>query len=178
MEKAAANPEFSVIFAMAKNGGFANNGQLPWKLSKEMAHFSKVTLAKEHREFNVVIMGRRTWESLPETRRPLKGRYNIIVSKTMKSGYNTENGARVTSTLQEALDISTKKGKIFVIGGKALIKKALSHPSCTELYLTRIDKEYPCDTFIKPDLSRFTSAKIIKDDEEDQVKFTIMLYKR
>jgi dihydrofolate reductase len=83
----------TIIAAVTRKNGLGVNGTLPWKLPKEMAHFRKATLAlgnpqKESNDdtvnppMNAVIMGRKTWESIPPGFRPLKGRINVVVSRS------------------------------------------------------------------------------------------------
>lgn len=75
-----------IIAVVTKSNGLGTNGQLPWRLPKEMAHFRKATNAtgrngENASAINAVIMGRKTWESIPAKFRPLKGRINVVVSR-------------------------------------------------------------------------------------------------
>lgn len=86
---AASRPlSLIIIAAVTKSNGLGTNGQLPWKLPKEMAHFRKATNATGKcgkdatTAINAVIMGRKTWESIPTKFRPLKGRINIVISRS------------------------------------------------------------------------------------------------
>jgi dihydrofolate reductase len=75
----------NIIAAVDKNFGIGKNNQLPWNLPKEYEHFvSLTTSTNEPGKLNAVIMGRKCWESIPEKFRPLKGRVNIVLSRTMK----------------------------------------------------------------------------------------------
>jgi dihydrofolate reductase len=110
-----------------------------------MRHFREMTSGKP------VIMGRRTWESLPEKFRPLPGRLNVVVSRN--SDYSAP-GAVVAGSLAEAIEKAERKsgGEVFVIGGAGLYRQAL--PFAERLYLTEIDAEFPGDTFfpeLRPD---------------------------
>jgi len=64
--------------------GIGKNGELPWKIAEDMAHFKHITTSKEINEFNIVVMGRKTWESIPNSYRPLENRFNIILSNNEK----------------------------------------------------------------------------------------------
>lgn len=79
------------IVAITRTNGLGVNGQLPWRLSREMAHFRKATSAlgeNEGSKMNAVIMGRKTWQSIPPKFRPLKGRVNVVISR--QSGKEAE----------------------------------------------------------------------------------------
>ena len=60
--------------------GIGKNGELPWKIPEDMAHFKNITTSREENYFNIVVMGRKTWESIPDTFKPLENRFNIILS--------------------------------------------------------------------------------------------------
>ena len=60
--------------------GIGKNGVLPWKIPEDMAHFKHITTSKDANHFNIVVMGRKTWESIPDTFKPLENRFNIILS--------------------------------------------------------------------------------------------------
>lgn len=150
--------EFSVVAAATLKNVMGANGALPWpKLPSDMAHFKELTLADEASRFNVVIMGVRTWESLPKSCQPLPGRFNMIVSKERYDEL-TSSVARsvlVVSSLGEALrvleydinPISAKPLNVFVIGGAALFAEAIAMPMCKTIHLTRVMSEFEGDTF-------------------------------
>lgn len=127
-------PKLSLIVARAKNKVIGRNGELPWRLKSDLAHFKHLTVGKP------VIMGRKTWESLP--RRPLPGRPNIVVTRDWT--YAAE-GARVYSQLGAALAVGRATARrdnhdeFFVIGGAELYAATL--PLADRLYLTEVDAE-------------------------------------
>lgn len=128
-----------LIWAEARNGAIGRNGEMPWHLPEDLAHFKKTTFGAP------VIMGRRTWESLPEKVRPLPGRTNIVV--TRDASYRAE-GATVCSSLDEAYALLAGKRSdtAWVMGGGELYRQAL--PKADELVITRLDLEVPdADTF-------------------------------
>lgn len=115
----------SLIVAVADNGVIGANGRLPWHLPDDLKRFKALTLGKP------VIMGRKTWESLP--RRPLPGRQNIVVSR--QRDYDAP-GARVVPDFESALWAAAAVEEIFVIGGAELYRIALA--SADRLYVTEI----------------------------------------
>ena len=70
----------TLIVAATRNNGIGQNSQLPWRLAKEMAYFKRVTTNALEGSMNAVVMGRNTWESIPQRFRPLDKRLNIVIS--------------------------------------------------------------------------------------------------
>jgi dihydrofolate reductase len=124
--------------ARGANGVIGRDGALPWRLKSDLALFKSLTLGKP------VVMGRRTWDSLP--RRPLPGRANIVLSR---DGAFAPKGALVCEDLSEALQIAREhaeddgEGEFCVIGGAAVFAAAL--PRARRLYLTEVDASPPGD---------------------------------
>lgn len=130
-------PTLSLIAAVAHGNAIGRNNELLWHESADQKHFRAVTMGCP------VIMGRRTWDSLPPRFRPLPGRLNIVVSR---DGAWHAEGATRAGSLDEALALAGDAGKVFVIGGAQLY--ALALPRADELVLTEIDADFPdADTF-------------------------------
>ncbi len=128
----------TLIAAVARNGVIGQDNRLPWHLPADLKHFKALTTG------HAVIMGRKTWESLPEKFRPLPGRPNIVV--TRNEAYRAE-GAVVVGSLPAAL-AAAASDEAFVIGGAELYKAAL--PLADRLQLTEIDADYAGDTWFPP----------------------------
>ena len=122
----------NLIVARARNGVIGAGGTIPWRVPGEMAYFKQVTLG------HPIVMGRKTWESLP--RRPLPGRRNLVV--TRDRNYIAE-GAEVVASLEEALARCADAHEVFVIGGAELF--ALALPRVTRAFVTEIDLEVDGD---------------------------------
>ncbi len=137
--QASAASELVLIAAMARRrviGRVVNGvGALPWHLPEDLAHFRAVTRG------HAVIMGRKTWDSLPARFRPLPGRRNLVV--TRNTTWHAE-GADTAFSLDEALARVTGDARVFVIGGAELYAAAL--PLAHTLLLTEIDADIPGDT--------------------------------
>jgi dihydrofolate reductase len=114
-----------LIWAQANSRVIGRGNDIPWQLPEDMAHFKELTLGQ------TVVMGRLTWESLPERFRPLPGRRNVVVSRD--AGYLAE-GAEVVTVLPAEVDG-------WVIGGAQLYAMAL--PSATQCEVTEIDLDVP-----------------------------------
>lgn len=129
--------------------GFKNG--LPWpKISEDIIHFSELTTNTQDLEkINSVIMGRKTWDSLPDQFRPLPNRLNIIITKD-PSKIPKNNKIIGVSSLNEALthSYSSDIENHYVIGGGQIYKDAFKRLDCSKMYITHIDKEYKSDVFL------------------------------
>ena len=125
-----------LIAGVARNGAIGKDDALPWRLPEDLKHFKQHTLGWP------VIMGRRTWESLPPAFRPLPGRRNLVV--TRQADWRAE-GAEPAPSLHAALQRVEDSERAFVIGGAQLYAEAL--PRADELLLTEIDAEFEADAF-------------------------------
>ena len=128
-------PILSLIAAIARNGVIGIDNHLPWHLPADLKHFKALTTG------NTVIMGRKTWDSLPAKFRPLPGRRNIVV--TRNAAFRAE-GADVAASLPAAVALA-ESNVAFVIGGAELYRAAL--PLADRLELTEIDADYAGDTW-------------------------------
>ncbi|MBA3059708.1 MAG: dihydrofolate reductase [Gammaproteobacteria bacterium] len=125
-----------LILARARNGVIGVNGQLPWHLPEDMAHFKRATMGSP------VIMGRKTWESLPTKFRPLPGRLNIVV--TRQDHWQAE-GALVARGLPEACALCPPESSAWVIGGAELYAQALALADAA--LVTEIEADFEGDAF-------------------------------
>ncbi len=131
-------PVLAIVAARARNGVIGRDGRLPWRLKSDMALFKAITLGKP------LIMGRKTWDSLPK--KPLPGRANLVLSR---DGTFEPEGAVVCDRFQEALSMAREQAEedgakeVCAIGGTALF--ALAMPKAKRLYLTEVDAEVEGD---------------------------------
>src|SRR3954467_13164563 len=158
----------------APDGVIGRGGTLPWRLKTDLANFRAVTMGKP------VIMGRKTWESLP--RKPLVGRTNIVLSS---DGSFEPKGALVCEDFTEAVGIAREQAaedgarEVCVIGGASLFELALAKAG--RVYLTDIDADVEGDVTLSPiDESRWTevSAKAFPAGPDDDHAFTIRVLER
>ncbi|APW42279.1 dihydrofolate reductase [Rhodoferax saidenbachensis] len=131
-----AGPRLHLIYARAANGVIGKDGTLPWHLPEDLAHFKRTTLGCP------VIMGRKTWDSLPPRFRPLPGRTNIVV--TRQENWH-ENGAQPAQDLHKALQLCEQSADVWVIGGAQLY--ALTEPLASTAVVTEIEKDFEGDAF-------------------------------
>jgi dihydrofolate reductase len=128
--------KLSLVAAIARGGVIGRENAIPWRLREDMERFRELTMG------HPVVMGRRTWESLPDRFRPLPGRRNVVV--TRNRGWSAE-GAERADSLDEALRLLAEEPQVFVGGGGELYAAAL--PLADELLLTEIDADIEGDTF-------------------------------
>lgn len=175
--------EVSVIVATTPKGGIGKDGSLPWRLPGDMAHFKRVTSSAPDGKRNAVIMGRKTWESIPEKFRPLPGRINVVLTRTGAAGAYPEGVLTATSLTNALNDLREKAAdlaEVFVIGGQAAYEEAMQMPSCTRLYITRVAKDYECDVFF-PAFDTEESFKVVnlsKTQSHEEVTFDFVVYER
>lgn len=127
----------NLIVAFSKNMGIGYKNNIPWHFKNDLKYFKKITIGNNN---NAVIMGRKTWESLPVNKLPKRD--NLILSKTLK-------GDNIFSNIND-LDIYCKKKKyddIWIIGGEKIYKEFMNSDKVHYIYTTEIDKVYKCDTF-------------------------------
>lgn len=160
--------------ARARNGVFGQGGALPWRLKSDMALFKSLTMGKP------VIMGRRTWNSLPK--RPLPGRMNIVLSR---DGAFEPEGALACETLDEAVQIAREQAaedgvdEVCVIGGAAVAQVAF--PKARRVYLTEIEGDPPGEVIL-PEFD-FTGWTEVRREhhpagEGDEYPFTFRVLER
>lgn len=163
----------SIVVAVARNGVIGRDNDLPWRIPSDLKRFRQITLGKP------VIMGRRTWDSLP--RKPLPGRANFVVSRTA----GALEGATVCATPEEALQKAREAarksgaGEVCLIGGAALYAALL--PRVARLYLTEVDLEPEGDTHfppLDPDYWREVSAERVEAGQGDDAGFVLRVLER
>src|SRR3989344_4826566 len=148
----------AIIAALgARTRAIGKNNELLWHIPDDLKRFKQLTFG------HPVVMGRKTWESLPERFRPLPERTNIVV--TRQTGYEAM-GATVADSFEDARTAAARAAgadEIFVIGGGELYREAL--PFANRLYLTLVDADADADTFFPPYEDIFT--KVISDESRE-----------
>lgn len=138
----------NLIVAVDKKYGIGINNELPWNINKDLDFFKKTTIG-EGSKSNIVIMGRNTWDSIPQKFKPLKDRINIIISSSLVLEYCID--AVVFKSLNEAYNYCfntiKKFNDIFIIGGKRLYEE--SYNTVQRLYVNYIHNDYNCDIYLK-----------------------------
>jgi len=161
------SPRLSIVVAVARNGVIGRENGLPWHLPADLRHFKALTMGKP------MLMGRRTWESLPGL---LPGRPHIVLTGTR--GYRAE-GAQVVHSLEEALATAGDAEEVMVIGGASLYAQAL--PLAQRLHLTEIDADVEGDTRFPQfdrDAWREVSREAFSADQSNRYDYRFLTYER
>lgn len=146
---------FSLIVCIDENGGIGRSSGLPFKNSEDMKNFKQLTTN------NVVIMGRKTWQSLPSGY--LSNRVNIVISKTLRA--NIPN-IIVKSSINDSISLVNSEysnKEWFIIGGSTLYNWFLDHRMINKIYLTTVHLDGKCDVYIKYNRDFFVKHWILYD---------------
>jgi len=151
--------EFKMIVALCRGGGIGFEGQLPWpKLARDLRFFAEMTSSPVFPYNSAVVMGRRTWDSIPASVRPLKFRDNFVISARCDTADATEATTAVTflKNLSDIHEHTKNYDVVWFIGGASIYEQVLSSPSSsssslplfniTEIYITFVDETYEYDT--------------------------------
>jgi len=172
--------KISLIVATTKNWGIGKKNDLPWSIPEDMKHFKEITTWKWN---NVVIMWRKTWDSIPKKFKPLKNRINCVITRnhTLKIKDNVD----IFNSLEEAIKFYWQNkniDEIFLIGWWQLYNHALKNNLINKLYITYIEdinwKEIECDIFIDyiKKQNHLNNFKILQEEEKKQSKNNINNY--
>jgi dihydrofolate reductase len=158
----------SLVAAVARGGVIGRDGGIPWRLPEDMVRFRELTMG------HPVVMGRKTWESLPDGFRPLPGRGNVVV--TRDPDWSAQGADRVGS-FEDALELVESEAHVFVIGGGEIYAAAL--PYADELLLTEIEAEVEGDTtFPAWNRDEFEERSREEHVAEDGTPFAFVRYER
>ena len=158
----------SIIVAISEDNGIGFRNELLWRIPADMKRFKNLTLG------NTVIMGKKTWESLPK--RPLPGRTNIVITDNPADRF--EGGLTVYS-IEEALKFCKEGSENFVIGGGSIYRQFL--PLADRLYITHIHKKAPADIYFPEILSEIwkpVETEEHKTGEDLDLPYTYIIYSR
>lgn len=162
--------EVAIIAAVASNYGIGKNNKLPWHLPADLKHFKELTTG------HAVVMGKRTFESLPNG--PLPNRKNIVLTTFLEGDFDKYYEA---TSLRDALDLCEHEDKVFVIGGASIFKQALVFPGIDIMYITWIHQEFDSDTFfpkLDSEVWKELSREDHKADEKNLYDYSFCKYKR
>jgi dihydrofolate reductase len=146
--------------------GIGYQNKIPWYFPEDLKNFSKVTKGNSN---NAIIMGRKTWESLPK--KPLPKRQNIILSRSIED-INLYDNELYFNSMTRAIDHCKQQqyDEVWIIGGSEIYKVALETLPIDNIYITEIYKEYDCDSFFPETPESFTCVK-----EREEINNEIIL---
>ena len=152
----------SLIAAVAENNCIGKSNTLPWYLPEDLKHFKKLTTGK------VVLMGRKTWDSIPEKFRPLPNRVNVVISRQKLT---LPPGVELYHSVDEAL-AAHKNDEIFVIGGAEIYRQTIDDADI--LHITEVKKNVEGDAFF-PEINKSEWKEV---EREEHQEFNFVVYKK
>ena len=162
-----ASMKLHLIFARAANGVIGHRNALPWHLPEDMAHFKQTTLGCP------VIMGRKTWDSLPARFRPLPGRLNVVV--TRQRDWQAQ-GTLCAHSLEQACALCPEGANAWVIGGAEIYRQAL--PLANKAVVTEIEADYEGDAFAPQFGPEWAEASRERHLSVNGLKFSFLTYQK
>lgn len=158
----------SIIVAIASDGAIGRANDLLWHLPADLKRFKELTTG------HTILMGRKTFESLP--RGPLPNRRNIIISRSLPA----QPGAEVYPTIQQALEACASDGEVFIIGGGEIYRQLL--PNTERIYLTRVQASFPDAEVFFPELDPTEwveeAREVYPRDERNEYDTELLLLRR
>ncbi|KAF8410565.1 hypothetical protein HHK36_003096 [Tetracentron sinense] len=185
---------YQVVVAATRSMGIGKDGKLPWSLPSDLKFFKEVTIAtSDPVKKNAVIMGRKTWESIPSKHQPLPGRLNVVLTRSGSFDIATAENVVICGSMVSALELLAAAPyclsieKVFVIGGGQILsdiddldyREALNAPGCDAIHITEIETGIECDTFINPIESSvfqpwYSSLPLV----ENNIRYSFVTYVR
>lgn len=158
----------SIIVAVSEDWGIGKDNELLWHISEDLKRFKKLTFG------NTVIMGKRTWESLP--RRPLPGRKNIVLTDDPNERIEF---CVTTYSIEDALSKCTKDEEVFIIGGGSVYRQFM--PFADKLFITHVHKQAPADIYfpeIDSSIWEVVEKEEFRTNENNSIPYTYTVYER
>jgi len=172
--------EFDIVVACDLDRGIGKNNQLPWHLPQDMKHFRELTIGNGRPgNENIVIMGRNTWDSIPQRNRPLSKRRNLVLSTNPQS--IDAQGIVICTSFDEALEIAFKNAngaRCYVIGGAKVYEQAIKHESCHFVYLTQLQVRFDCDVVFPAFRDNFSLVSTTEVVTENEIPFCFKVFER
>ena len=164
--------KISIIAAMDKKRGIGKNNKIPWHIPEDFKRFKALTSG------HPIIMGRKTWDSLPL--KPLPNRTNIVVTRDLSFSFARPGLAKLAGSLEEALRqamLAQGNDEAFVIGGGQIYDQTIKKGLVDKLYLTIVDGKFDADTFF-PDYSEFKKVVFEKKSQSEKYKYRFLELER
>jgi dihydrofolate reductase len=158
----------SIIVAVSEDWGIGMKNELLWHISEDLKRFKRLTTG------HIVIMGKKTWESLP--RKPLPGRVNIVLTDNPDESFDN---AVTAYSIKDALEKCKPDQEIFIIGGGSIYRQFL--PVADRLFITHVHKKAPADIYfpeIDPDIWKITEKEEFSVTESNDIAYTYTIYQR
>ena len=152
----------TIVVAYDEGRVIGNNGTIPWFIKEDLAHFKNVTMG------STVIMGRKTWDSLPDRFKPLPGRSNVVLTRNENLD---DDRCYFQTDLEEAIDLISF-GKVFIIGGAQIYQEAIDRNLVDTIIASEVKGKHDGDTFF-PEINGWSSETL-----QEYEKFKVVKYVR
>ncbi|KAI4298317.1 hypothetical protein L6164_031891 [Bauhinia variegata] len=177
---------YQVVVAATQDMGIGKDGKLPWRLPTDLKFFKEITMTtSDAGKKNAVLMGRKTWESIPQEHRPLPGRLNVVLTRSGSFDIATAENVVICGSMSSALELLAAPPyclsieKVFVIGGGQIFREALNATGCEAIHITEIETSIECDTFIPPiDSNVFQTWYSTFPRVENDIRYSFTTYVR
>ncbi|KAG6406438.1 hypothetical protein SASPL_134040 [Salvia splendens] len=178
---------YQVVVAATQDMGIGKDGNLPWRLPGDLKLFKDITMnTSDCNKKNAVIMGRKTWESIPQKFRPLPGRLNVVLTRSGNSDIAAgSDNVILCGSVSSALKLlgeppyGSSIEKVFLIGGGQILRETLNAEDCDAIHITEIKSHFECDTFIPPiDTSVYQPWYSSFPIEENGINYCFVTYVR
>lgn len=154
--------------------GIGRDGDLAWRIPADLKWFRAVTVGAGGQS---VIMGRKTWDSIPGKFRPLPERHNLVLSRSRE--LELPDGVELAACLDSALTLAqSRQAAIFVIGGGTIYAEAIQHPRCRRIYLTEVQGSFDCDTFLPAFSADWQRSAELGSGEHQGIGYRFVQYDR
>ena len=174
---------FHIIVAVDQKNGIGKDGKLPWHLTGDLKHFREITCTtRSKKKKNAVVMGRKTWDSLPAQFRPLPDRVNVVL--TQNPNLSLPEGVLKADSFEKIIEISQNERlkdlveTFFIIGGQQVFETAIRQPQCEKIYLTQISKTFDCDTFFPAFKDQFEEKSRSMQHNEGPIDYYFAEFQR
>ncbi|XP_068480043.1 bifunctional dihydrofolate reductase-thymidylate synthase isoform X1 [Phaseolus vulgaris] len=177
---------YQVVVAATQDWGIGKDGKLPWRLPTDLKFFKEITeKTSDPGKKNAIVMGRKTWESIPLQYRPLSGRLNVVLTRSGSFDIATAENVVICGSMYSALELlaaspySLSIEKVFVIGGGQIFREALNARGCEAIHLTEIQSNIECDTFMPSvDFTIFRPWYSSFPKVENNIRYSFITYVR
>ena len=154
----------NIIVAMDSKSGIGKKGGLPWHLTGDLKYFREITsTTRSPKKKNIVVMGRKTWDSIPKEFRPLNQRINIVMTHNrnldVPEGVLKADGINQVLTMTKSEQLKNIIETVFIIGGQQVYEEAMKHAECQKLFVTQIHNSFDCDAFFPEFNDQYVKTK-------------------
>ena len=178
--------KFSIILAVDEKNGIGRDNSLAWSISADMKYFKNITTkTQDLAKHNAVIMGRRTWESIPRKFRPLPQRVNCILTRQIQNddiGSPIDDFVLYFNSLEHCIsELESRQNveEIFIIWWAHLYNQVLNHEMLDKIYLTKVKWDHSCDVFFDGIPEHDFVVESYNDwEKEKDIEYSFWVYKR